>query len=72
MVSGFCESLGSFRSKSENDDEYEFACFVLVCIRICPWHETQAGNSLSAARQQGNFEDKGLHENNIYNGDFCT
>ena len=50
VVSSFCESFGSFRSKNENDDEYEFVCFVSVRMRICPWHVTQVGNPLSAAR----------------------
>jgi len=45
-------------SRSENEDEYEFVCLIIIRMRNCPWHVTQAENSLPDARRQQNFEEK--------------
>ena len=44
--------------RSENEDEYEFVCLVIVSMRNIPWHVTQAENSLPDVRRQQNFEEK--------------
>ena len=41
--------------RSENEDEYEFVCLVMVRIRSCLLHVMQAGTLVSTARRQVKF-----------------
>ena len=50
--------IENFRSDNENEDKDDFVCLVIVCMHVCLWHLTQAGNSLSATHWQRNFEEK--------------
>ena len=58
-----CEFVTSSLLETEIEDKYEIACLVIVRMRSSPWHVTQAGNSLSAARRQ---------PNEAYKDGFCT
>ena len=37
--------------RSENENDYEFVCLVIVRMRSCPWHVTQVRKLLSTARR---------------------
>ena len=50
--------LKSFRCKNEIEDEYGFLCLIIVRMRICLTHVTQAGKLLSTAPRQRNCEEK--------------
>ena len=65
-------SLRGLRSEIENEDEHEFVSLGLVRMHSCPWHVTQAGNLMSAARRQRNFEEKSSREPRFAKDQFCT
>ena len=62
VVSGFCKSFGSFRSENENDDEYDFFCFVSVRMRIYPRHVTNVRNPFRPFVNNEILRVSGLHE----------